>query len=206
MDADRDPPSPGPDPGDGPAFEGGPSELWKRLRGLDTFDRLRWLTEGDPLRLVAKVRAHLYERAWLLDVQQVTIRAASRIADAVDESVPDSIDSLVTDALVAVIRPLIEEEAELARGHEPVTEPYEVRFQVLRSMLEISPAQFRAACVAFHNLPELQRRATYAFLSGEGFTLHAEREGISAAEARDRMLHGLMWIDEQLEGEEDGDD
>lgn len=182
-------------------------ELRARLRELDTFDRLRWLTEGDPLGLVARVQVHLYSGAWLLDVQQVTIRAASWIADrGVEETECETLDELASKGLGAVIRPLLEEEAELARSAQPVTEPFEVRYQVLRSMLEIDPSQFRWACVAFHDLPEPERRATYAFFSGEGFTLHAETTGIRAAEARDLMVTGLMRIQERIEAEEGRDE
>lgn len=139
-------------------------ENWRSLlAGASPREVLARLMNGDPLGVRRLVGERLSQRAYLLDANQVQLRAVARCARfAVRYRGQPAIDRWLADIVDEAMLDLVTEEHE--RGADTTSRPDGGVFHELALPLRLDPARMRAACVRFNGLPEGDRSLFFALV------------------------------------------
>lgn len=173
------------------------ADLKRLLRGLDGFEAIAALVEGDPLNLTGRARDWVVSEGYMLDLPHVIRKAQMVALERVPALADDAdLDAWVKGILEDVKWSLLRADDEALRAGEPLPEPLEARFLFLGDALGMEPAKMLPACVAMNGLPDLYRRGLYGLLVlQESFTIFSEREGISIERARDILVDALVHVE-----------
>jgi hypothetical protein len=147
-------------------------ENWRSLlAGASPREVLARLMNGDPLGLRRLVGERMRRRAYLLDANQVQLRAVARCARfAVRYRGQPAIDRWLADIVDEAMGDLVTEEQERARDPDrrlarpPGRRPDGGVFQELSRPLRLDPARMRAACARFNRLSEDERSMFFALV------------------------------------------
>jgi len=172
------------------------------------FEGARWLVgaspnavleriyEGDPLGLVPRCEAVLRERALLIDLNRLFLRAAARTAhEAVryrgEHPLAEWLDLRIEKSVEDLLRE--DREAEY-RGLPPTPEELD-GYAMVTEGTGIEPGLARAVCDTFNSLSLPVRRAFYgAVYLARGITATAQEQGVSIGECEARIREALVAI------------
>ena len=139
-------------------------ENWRSLlAGASPREVLARVMNGDPLGVRRLVGERLRQRAYLLDANQVQLRAVARCARfAVRYRGQPGIDRWLADIVDEAMLDLVTEEHE--RGADAICRSDGGAFHELSLPLRLEPARMREACARFNGLPEDERSLFFALV------------------------------------------
>jgi hypothetical protein len=135
------------------------------LHQPSTREVLRKILEGDPLGIAERSSLRVKERALLLDISRLTLRAMARAAYRARAYQGDpALGDWLTERIEESIRDLIEEDREDERAGIPVGTDPEARFAFLTETIGVTPPIARRVCVVFNDLPDDRRHAFWSMV------------------------------------------
>lgn len=169
---------------------------WRQLlAGASPREVLARLMNGDPLGLRGKVVERLRARSLLLDADRALLRAFARTARfALRYRGEPALDAWLAGLVDEALGDLLREEAEWLRRGSPGGSEV-AAFNDLARPLGLEPGRMRAACAAFNQLPDGDRRAFYALLiEGRSLDDLARESGESASSVARAARRGLEVV------------
>lgn len=123
---------------------------------------LRRLSDGDPLGVHGAAETRLIERALLLDLPRLTLRAMARAAvrapgylgrPELEHWIGARVDEAISD--------LLREDREEERRGVPPREPWDNRYAFLSEAMGVDPALARRLCILLNDLEDRPRHAFF---------------------------------------------
>lgn len=142
------------------------------LRGRSPKEVLHRLLDHDPFELEARSSARVDQRALLVSVSRVGLRALARVAyAAMRYAGQPPLAEWLSEQIDMSIEEILEEDVEAELSCEPLEPPYERHLLFVSQSLGIELGLARRACIRFNALPEPARRTFFA-LHVHGKSVH----------------------------------
>jgi hypothetical protein len=165
------------------------------LIGTGPRDVLQRVSEGDPLGLVPRCRAELFDRAFLIDMERLCSRAFAQVAfDSMLYGGDPPLDEWLRRRIQKAIEGLLNEDCEIERA-SGLQDGDDDRHVALADLLGLRVDDARRACIAFNDLPD-GVRSTYfrTVIEGQAIEEVARGLGVATERVREDLKRALLTI------------
>ena len=133
------------------------------FNGVDTQTILERLLDGDPLGIRERCSEWTLDRFYLVDFERLMMRTMAMVAHS-GRSYRGEIPfhAWIYERIDRSAEQLMEEEREADRKGAPLRQPYPAHYEVVASVMGVSPESSRPGCIRFNQLDIAVRRAFFA--------------------------------------------